>query len=86
MAEQKMVAPESDVKMVRPDGKVKIRVVRPIRIDETVLQPGTVAMVNEDDAKEFCDRVFQGSHAFIGERHDADGDVKRHELKRAVRL
>lgn len=86
MAEQKMVAPESDVKMVRTQGKVKIRVVRAIRIDDNVLEPGTVAMVDEADAVEFCDRKFSGYHAFSGERYDADGDTPKQQVQRAVRL
>lgn len=62
--------------------KVKIKVLRPIRIGDRVVDPtqngldpktnllkDVIVEVTEEDAKMFCDVQYKGHYAFAGERY-----------------
>ncbi len=61
---------------------VKIKVLRPIAVGGIVRNPGETVEVTPEHARELCADV-DGPHSFRGERHNEDGDAKRHSLKRA---
>lgn len=76
----KMVAPQPDNKTKM----VKIRALRPINTSIGPLAPGQEKEVPEEDAREFCDRVFQGPYDFAGEVPEKH--ATRHLVRRAERL
>lgn len=70
---------------------VKLRAIRDFRYktpegEEKIVTPGNTADVPEDQAKELCDKAFEGNYAFSGERYATDGDAKKHQLVRAERV
>lgn len=79
----RMTAPEAQapvaVKMV------KIRALQAIDLGDKTLSKDQEAEVTEEQAKEFCDKEFEGNYSFSGERTGA-GSEERHKIKRAVRL
>ncbi len=83
MGEAQLVAPDAGVaKMVAK--RVKIKAVRDIRVDGKEYPPDAVVEVDEDTAKELCDRKFAGCLSFAGERHG--DDIPRNVVTRAVRV
>lgn len=87
-------APTHMVKPLKISKPVKIRALCPIRvpngvlpngtIDFSVVQPGTEVTVDEDVAKEYCDREFPGQYSFSGER--STPTATRNVVKRAQRV
>jgi hypothetical protein len=69
---------------------VKIRALAPILVtkgsDKTLIQAGELADVPEDEAKEFCDRVFVGNYSEGGEHGEQWAESRRQRLKRAERV
>lgn len=84
--------------MKQADATVKAKAIRDIRVvrnevvngqivpSDVIVPAGQTAMLTEAEAKEFCDKTFDGTHAFKGDRAEADGDVKRHKIVRAQRV
>lgn len=66
--------------------RVKIKAIRQISLaDGTVVTPGTIVEVSEQEAKAIIDRRARGPYSFSGERV---GNVEsdRHDIRRAVRV
>ena len=49
----------------------------------TMVEPGQVVEVSEEDAKMFCDTKYSGHYGFEGERFN---DTTMHDYRRAVRV
>jgi len=78
--------PQNDTKMVKPQSKTKIRMLRDAYVGETVAKEGSVVEVDESLAKELCDTVFKGPPQFRGERESNDPNAQMSKITRAVRL
>lgn len=79
-------APKKAVKMV------KVKVMHPIRVpdpqfpgQDTTAKLGSVIELPEETVKEL-EKPIEGTYAFSGERHQVDGDVARHQIKRVERV
>lgn len=60
---------------------VKIKAIHPIRVgqgvEEQVVTPGNIAMVTEEEAREFCDKKFDiGFKDTFGNRHPSEAQKK----------
>lgn len=78
-------APAKDLAKTAPTQLVKVKAVRPIRdAKNDIVNPGGIAEVTQEQAKELCDHPFKGSYAFFGER--VEEEVERHQIRRAVRV
>lgn len=82
-----LVAPAPNVPRL-----VKIRALLPImpsgqvKGQEQIVAPGTVLEVTEEDAKEFCDRIFVGNYGMSGMFPEQQAELTRHRIKRAERV
>jgi len=80
--------PSANMSAVEPSKKVRIRAMHHIAWgkagQEQSARPGTELEVDEEIAREFCDRKFEGNYAFGGERGNATAE--RFTIVRAVRL
>lgn len=71
---------------------VKCRVLREFEIDKQLQRVGSIVMLTEDEAKEFCDRKFAGYHPFygympeIGPLMEGENPLQRKEIVRAERV
>jgi hypothetical protein len=73
--------------MVATVPRVRIRAKEPIRLkDERTLSPGQEAEVDEEEAKEFCDKKFDNSYSFAGEVTDKLANTMRNKIQRAERV
>lgn len=79
-------SPTTDAKLVKPQSKTKIRLLRDADINGETRREGTVVEVDEERAKELCDRVFTGPPQFRGEREENDPSTKPSKITRAVRV
>lgn len=82
-ATQQMTAPAPSVPRL-----VKIRANTAIRLTGTnqMLSPGQTGEVSEEDAKEFCDKIFVGNFGISGMFPDGQAEAVRHRLRRADRV
>lgn len=78
-------APER-TKMVAPESKHKIKLVRDCMIGQDIRKEGEVVEVDEATAKELCDTVFSGPTQFRGERASDDPSAGPARIVRAVRV
>lgn len=67
---------------------VRIRTLRAISVPtkenpNNIIEPGRTVEVSEEQAKEFCDRHFEGGRAYVGERYNDD---PRNNIVRAERV
>lgn len=67
---------------------VKVRALQPIRPSgqQNIYAPGEIVEVTEEDAKEFCDRVFVGNYGMSGMFPEQQAEAIRHRIKRAERV
>lgn len=90
----RMVNPPNQTQMISKQPRmVKVFSLRPFKLDDVVrdsngvvledrsrmVQPGEVVEVSESIAKSLIKKM-EGSYAFAGERHNADGDITKHNL------
>jgi hypothetical protein len=64
--------------------KVKIKAIQPIQYQNQVYQPGSVVEVDEEAAKEFCDRRFDTYMPFYGTKPEIGPLMPKDPLARGV--
>lgn len=83
-------APDRLVAAPKTTKMVKVRAIRDFRHgpglerERKVAIPGQEVEVTEEEAKNLCDKTYEGSHAFYGERQQSE--VQRHVIRRAERV
>lgn len=84
--------PPVEAKAAPKSKKVKIKLQRDCLIEGNIQKAGSVLMVSEDDAKEFCDRHFDGYIPAYGTLPEMlrepgqPGPLDRQKITRAVRV
>lgn len=79
----------------KPTGErtIKVKAIREFEIDKKLIKPGQEVLLSEEEAVEFCDRVFSGYHPFYGYMPEigplmegGPNPLERKQLVRAVRV